>query len=446
MAHRFPANSLAPIHTNEFLPPVSRWVSLGSWFIVFALSSAIVASFTVKYRTTVKVTGIIRPMGETRLVQTVATGAIVEIAAQSNRPIKKGDIIARIDTSSVKARSVQLLANLEQTKSKLRQIQAQMLSINEQIAAETTQTQRSVAALTADVETARRTYQDKSIAAQAAVKETQAQINFAAREAESFRQLSNSGAVSKLKLSEKQAALETARARMAKEQASLNPPKSEMQAAQQRIAQAQASGDSTLARLQQSKQQLVQEGLEIKKQLKNTEQEIAQVKLELQNATVRSPITGTLHELRLRNTGQVVTSGETIATVIPTNAPIEIRVMVPAAEINKVDVGLPTQMRVSACPFSEFGTAAGQVKSVSPDTVSPPPQSVASSTPNEASGPRPPGSFYSVIIATDKPALTTRNTQRQCALQPGTEGEVTIIFREETIITFLRRKAGLVGV
>ncbi|MEO1791963.1 MAG: HlyD family efflux transporter periplasmic adaptor subunit [Cyanobacteria bacterium J06629_19] len=444
MVNRLTADALTPINTNEYLPPTRRWVSWGSWFIVFALGSAIAASFTVKYRTTVNVHGVIRPVGETRLVQAIASGAIVDIAAQNNTPLQKGDVIARIDTASLEARAAQLLANVEQSNSKQQQIQAQIRSIEQQIIAETAQSKRSVAALIADAEIAQRSNRDQSIAAQAAVQEAQAQIDLAAREVNSYSQLSESGAVSQLQLSEKQAALETARARMVSVQASLNPSRGSVQAAQQRIAQAEATGESTLAQLQQSKQQLMQEGLDIEKHLKATEQEIAQVNLELENATVRSPVTGTLHELRLRNIGQVVTPGETIATVIPTNAPIEIQALVPATKINKVEIGLPTRMRVSACPFSEFGTAAGQVKSISPDTVSLPSQSPAGSAGSAAVETTvSPSAFYSTSIAIEESSLFAKNTRRRCALQPGTGGQVTIIAREETVIAFLRRKAGL---
>lgn len=441
MAPRIVSDTLKPIKTNEFLPPVSRWVTGGSWFIVFALAGATAASFVVKYRTTVKIPGIIRPAGDTRLVQAIATGAVVEITAQNNTPVQKGDAIARIDTTSLEARAVQLLANLEQGRSKRKQIQAQLIAADQQIAAEAAQAQRSVAASAADFDEARRTNQTQSITAQAAVQEAQAQINLATREANSFSQLVDSGAVSQLQLYEKQTALETARARMVSLQAALNPSNGNVQAAQQRIAQAQASGAATLARLQQSKQQLVQQGLEIEEELENTEQEIAQVNLGLQNAVVRSPITGTLHELQLRNTGQVVQPGETIATVIPTDTAIEIRAMVPAEQINKVDIGLPAQMRVSACPFSEFGTATGEVKAVSPDTVSMFPSNNTGTNSAVANGPS--GAFYSVTIAAQAPTLTASSTQQTCALQPGTEGQVTIVSRQETIINFLRRKAGL---
>ncbi|MEO0770952.1 MAG: HlyD family efflux transporter periplasmic adaptor subunit [Cyanobacteria bacterium J06649_4] len=442
MGDHFSVKSLSPIKPDEFLPPVNRWVTLGSWFIVMTLGSAIAASFFVNYRTTVKVPGIVRPTGETRLVQTTMAGTVAEIAAQNNTPVTKGSVIARLDTSSLEARAVQLIANLDQGKLKLQQIRAQLAATDQQIAAEAAQAQRSVAALSADFNEARRTNQDQTVAAQAAVQEAQAQIEFAAREAESFSQLVGSGAVSELQLYEKQAALETARARLLSLQASLNPSQGDVQAAEQRIAEAQAGGAATLARLQQSKQQLVQQGLDIEEQIQNTEQEIAQVNLNLQNAVVRSPITGTLHELRLRNTGQVVSPGETIARVIPANAPVEIRAMVPVEQINKVEVGLPAQMRVSACPFSEFGIVSGQVTSVSPDTMSGAAGGSMNASVN-ASMSGPVDAAYSVTVAAEDPVLVSESTQQQCSLQPGNEGQVTIVSREETIITFLRRKAGI---
>lgn len=440
MANLQRSEPIKPIETDQFLPPVGRTVTLGSWFIVLALAGAIAASFTVRYRTTVKVPAVVRPSGETRLVQAKAAGAVVEIWAESNTPIEKGEIIAKLDTTSLEARASQLVANFDQGQRRLAQVSAQLQTLEQQMIAEAAQAQRTVAASTADYNQARRTNQTQSVSAEAAVQEAQAQINLASKEVESFSQLVDSGAVSRLQLFEKQAALEAAQARMLSLQASLNPSTGDVQAARERIAQADASGVAAIARLQQSKQQLVQQGLEIQEQLKTTEQEVAQVNLGLQNAEVRSPITGTLHQLTLRNTGQVVNPGETIAQVIPTDAAVSIKAMIPARQINKVDVGMTAQMRVSACPFSQFGTVGGTVASVSPDTVTTPPetgQSIAASPNNN------PQAFYSVIIEPNTQVLKAATGDRTCELQPGSEGRVTIISRTETVITFLRRKAGL---
>ncbi|NJM97523.1 MAG: HlyD family efflux transporter periplasmic adaptor subunit [Phormidesmis sp. RL_2_1] len=320
------------------MPTVNRWVSVGSWFIVLILSGAIAASFFVKYRTTVKAAAIVRPAGDFRVVQATATGTITSIKAVDNTPVQQGEVLAQIDTASLEARGIQLLANLEQGKSRLSQLDAQIIAVDQQLAAEDALTQRAVAAASADYSASLRANQNQQIAADSAVREAQAQLSLLTKEVESFRLLVDSGAISRLQLDEKQAALASANARMTSLQAELNPSPGEVVATQQRIAQTQASGMATMARLQQSKQQLVQQRLEIQEQLETTEQEIAQVNLGFQNAVVRAPISGVLHEITLRNPGQVVSSGETIAKVVPTDASIVIKTMVPIEQINKVDV------------------------------------------------------------------------------------------------------------
>lgn len=437
MAKNLATDVLEPIKTHEFLPPVSRWVTAGSWFIVLALGGAIAASFVVNYRTTVKVPAVIRPSGEPRLVQSIVTGAVVKINVTENTRVKRGDIIASLNTSSLDAQAVQLLANFDQGQAKLQQFNAQMTTLDQQMAAEAAQSQRTVAASAADFDQVRRTQQNLTITAEADVQEAQAQINLAAQEVEGYRQLVDSGAVSRLQLAEKESALASAQARMLKLQAALNPSAGEVLAAEERIAQAQAGGAATLAGLQQSKQALVQESLEIQQQMKVTEQELTQVMLGLQNAEVRSPVDGVLYELSLRNIGQVLNPGETIAKIVPDEVPIEIKAKVPAQQISKVEVGMPAQMRVSSCPFSEYGTVSGKVKAVSPDTLTQQATSGGSPLPAAASA------FYSVLIQPEVQSLKSTAGNPQCTLQPGTEGRVTIVSREETVVTFLRRKAGL---
>jgi HlyD family secretion protein len=437
MAKNLATDVLEPIKTNEFLPPVSRWVTAGSWFIVLALGGAIAASFMVNYRTTVKVPAVIRPSGEPRLVQSISTGAVVKINVIENTRVKRGDVIAALNTSSLDAQAVQLLANFDQSEAKLQQLKAQMLTLDQQMAAEAAQSQRTVAASAADFDQVRRTQQNLTVTAAADVQEAQAQINLATQEVEGYRQLVDSGAISRLQLAEKESALAAAQARMLKLQAAVNPSEGEVLAAEERIAQAQAGGAATLAGLQQSKQALVQQVLEIQQQMKVTEQELAQVMLGLQNSEVRSPVDGVLYELSLRNIGQVLTPGETIAKIVPDEVSVEIKAKVPAQQISKVEVGMPAQMRVSSCPFSEYGTVPGKVKAVSPDTLTQQAASGGSPAPAAASA------FYSVLIQPDVTTLDSTAGNLQCTLQPGTEGRVTIVSREETVITFLRRKAGL---
>ncbi|NJM99159.1 MAG: HlyD family efflux transporter periplasmic adaptor subunit [Phormidesmis sp. RL_2_1] len=426
---------LAPINTYDFLPSVNRWVAVGSWFIVLAVGGAIAASFFVKYRTTVKAPAIVRPEGEARLVQSTAAGTVVNIHTSDNTPVKQGDVIAELDATGLEARAVELLANFDQGNNRLKQIDAQIIAAEQQLVAETAQSQRATAAFAAEYNRTLRANQDQSIAAQSAVQEAQVQLNLLAQETESFRHLVESGAVSRLQLYEKQAALASAQARMVSLQAALNPSQGDVQAAKERIFEAEAGGIANVARFQQSKQLLFQQRLEIQEQIKTLEQQIVQVNLDLQNTLVRAPVAGTLYDLTLRNTGQVVNSGETIARVIPADSPLMVRAMVPTEQINKVEVNLPAQIRVDACPFSEFGTVAGRVTEISPDITTLP-------AANNAGVSSPGSTFYTVMIATERSTLLS-GRQEQCVLVPGIAGQATIISREETIINFLRRKVSL---
>lgn len=439
MADLSSSQSLAPIDTYDFLPSVNRWVTVGGWFMFLTMVGVIAASCFVKYRTTVKVPAIIRPAGEPRLVQATTTGTVVSMRIMDDTAVQQGDIIAQLETANLEAQSSQLSSSLAQGNSRLQQIDAQLLALDQQLAAEIEQSQREVAAFSAAYEQILRESRDQSVTAQAAVEEAQAQLDLAEEEVGSFRELAESGAISRLQLAERESDLASAHARMTSLKSALSPSQGNVQAAQARIEQAQASGEATKARLQQAKQQLFQQKLEIKEQLQATEQEIVQLELDLENTVVRSPITGVIHEFSLRNTGQVVNRGETIAKVIPADSPILIKALIPTQEINKIEVGLPTQLRVSACPFSEFGTMTGSVREISPDTVT----SNLSGSSGGASSTSQGGSFYNVIIDTDGRELVSKQ-QETCKLLPGTEGEVTIISREETVMSFLRRKASLI--
>lgn len=404
---------------------------------MMSLSGAIAASFFITYRTTVEAPATIRPVGEPRLVQSGSTGPVVNIQAENNALVKKGDVLAKIDTASLEERAIQLLANLDRGKIRLSQLNAQLVSADQQLAAEVAQAQREVMASAADYTQTLRANRDRSISAQSAVQEAQAELALAVQEVNSFTQLAESGAISRLQLSEKQASLATAEARMTSLKAALNPSQGEVQAASARVSQAQAGGRATIARLEQAKQQLNLQRLELQEQLQVTEQDIAQVNLELQNSIVRSPATGIIHELSLRNIGQVVNLGETLAKVIPETSALVIKASVPTSQINKVELGFATQMRVSACPFSEFGTLEGRVKEISPDLST----AAANRTDNSSSSANS-VSTYSISIEINTPFLVSKSGET-CELLAGMEGQAVITSRKETVINFLLRKASL---
>lgn len=237
--------------------------------------------------------------------------------------------------------------------------------------------------------------------------------------------------MSQLQLNEKQAALKSSLAKLEQAQARLNPSAGEVTVAREQIAQTQAQSQTTLAGLKREQQQLKERKTEIQDRLNNYQQELNQIATELAKTAIRASASGTIQALNLRNNGQVVRSGDEVATIAPLNSALEIKTLVSARDIDKIEVGQKAQMRVSACPYSDFGTLAGEVMTISADIKSPSSIEKTSSL----------NSSYELSI--EPKNMKLESNSRNCLIRSGMEGTVDIISREETVLQFLLRKAKL---
>jgi multidrug efflux pump subunit AcrA (membrane-fusion protein) len=110
---------------------------------------------------------------------------------------------------------------------------------------------------------------------------------------------------------------------------------------------------------------------------------------------------------------------------------------------NKLKAGQNVQMRVSACPYPDYGTLKGKVKAISPDAITPQANGANSTATTVASQKAAVASFYQVTIEPEN--LTLGRGDRSCAIQLGMEGTADIISREETVLQFFLRKARLIA-
>jgi HlyD family secretion protein len=108
--------------------------------------------------------------------------------------------------------------------------------------------------------------------------------------------------------------------------------------------------------------------------------------------------------------------------------------LLPNNSISKVKLGQKVQMRVSACPYPDYGTLKGVVQTVAPDALP-----VASNGVAPAVSP----SVYEVTIQPENKFVGRGD--RICRLQAGMEGRADIISRSETVVQFILRKARLIA-
>jgi HlyD family secretion protein len=471
---------LPAIQGNEFLPRISPWVIIGSAFILTIFGGAVALSTVLKYSTAVKVAATVRPAGDLRLVQAAVEGTVTKILVSENQKVKQGDAIAQIDDSRLQTQKSQLQSSIQQSELQIQQINAQIKNLESQIAAETSLVNRNVAAAEAELTGTERNYQDEQVKAQAdknqaeaavqlakaqlerlqkeqvisvTVKEAEEELKLAKTQRDRLRKVSASGAIPRTLIEEKEQAVNTAQAKLEqaklstknlideKQQAltvaqlnlkraetALNPSNSTVTVAMQRIRQETAKGKATLAALSKENQTLLQQKLEQQKQRDRNQKELQQLNNDLQQTIIRASTTGTLLQLQLRNAQQIVRPGEAIAYIAPQDAPLILKTQVSPSDIDKVKAGQDVQVQVSACPFPDYGTLKGKVKTVPRDIVQNSEKQV---------------SAYEVII--EPKQMYVGDSKHQCQLLPGMEGKADIISRQETVMTFVLRKMRLIS-
>jgi HlyD family type I secretion membrane fusion protein len=447
--------NLPSVREDEFLPPISGWTTFGGLFIVAIVAFAFPIASVAKYKETVKVQALVRPDGELRLVQAATEGQVMSVAVKGNQIVQRGDVIATINDSRLQTQKSQLQDSIQQSRLQQVQINAQINALNSQILAETDRIQGNVAGAIAELHRIQREYQDKQITTKTAVQETEsslkaaeAALNAAKAKLNRYRSAAKQGAIShdqleevKLSFQQQQQAVEAAKAKLAGAQTAINPSNAEIAIATSRITEAEATGKASLATLAKEKEALIQQQIEINQQLDKDTSDLQQVNTDLQQTIITATTDGIVSKLNLRNPGQTVRPGEEIAQIAPSNSKLTIKASVPAKEIGKLKKGQTAQMRVSACPYSDYGTLKGTVTAIAPDAAFPQPDNSNTSSTANAPSQQTGAAFYEVAIEPNNRSLGKENNQ--CAIQLGMEGQTDIITREETVMKFLLRKARL---
>lgn len=439
--------SLLPLRDNEFLPPINRWMVAGGMVLMGAVISAIGLAAVLPYNVAVQAAATVRPSGELRLVQAAQAGTIAQIEVEANQPVQQGQIIARLDSNSLDTQQRQLQGSIQQAQLQITQMQAQIGWIDTQIAAESRSLDRSLAIAQAELDVSQQSYQQQQTSTQTDLAAAEASLTFAQSEMRRYQELVASGAVSPLQLEEKQAAVQAAAAQVARARAGLNPSPASVTIAQERIAQASAQSQASLATLEREREALIQQQAALQAQLIREQAELQRIEADRQRMVIRASSSGILFQLNLRNPGQVIQAGETIATIAPQSAPLLFKAAIAPQDINQVKTGQSVQLRLDACPFPDYGTLAGRVVAISPDALASPPDAASGNAASDnaastvASAQPTASRYFEVIIQPTAQTLTNQN--RSCPLQAGMRAEATLISRQETGLQLILRTARL---
>ena len=96
-------------------------------------------------------------------------------------------------------------------------------------------------------------------------------------------------------------------------------------------------------------------------------------KMELRRnlVTLTAPADAVVLELAQKSIGSVVREAEPVLTLVPLDVPLEAEVSVNARDIGQVSAGEEARLKFDAYPFQKYGTADGNIRTISRDAFNP---------------------------------------------------------------------------
>lgn len=188
---------------------------------------------------------------------------------------------------------------------------------------------------------------------------------------------------------------------------------------QAELAQKEAEGRRIQIEAQQQIRQLEVDRTQLKAKIAETKNLLTSAKAKLQQSFLYAPVDGVVSSLNVRNKGEVVQPGQTLAEIAPQNAPLVLSASLPNSEAGFVKVGMPVQVKLDAYPYQDYGIVSGKVTSISPDAK-----------PDEKLG-----KVYRLKVTLDRNYVTTNN--RPVYFKAGQTANADIIIRRRRLADML---------
>lgn len=107
--------------------------------------------------------------------------------------------------------------------------------------------------------------------------------------------------------------------------------------------------------------------IQLGREILNLEGNLNKIKSEYQLKKLYSPSKGRINEIAITTIGAVVSPGKPLITLVPTNTPLIVELMVLNKDIGFIELKQDVEIKLDTFPFQKYGTLKGKVINVSPD-------------------------------------------------------------------------------
>jgi HlyD family secretion protein len=154
-------------------------------------------------------------------------------------------------------------------------------------------------------------------------------------------------------------------------------------------------------------------------ELTRLEGEIEQAKTQLEQTTMRSPVSGKVYGLKITPAQATVQPGQELLSILPNEANLLLKVNVLNRDIGFVRPDMKVKVKLATFPFQEFGTIDGTVIQVSPNGIM-----------NEKLG-----LVFPTRVKLQRDSIRVRG--QEIKLFPGMAATGEIVLRRKSVLSFL---------
>jgi len=348
-------------------PPKQRLVL---WLMIGLVAFAAAALAILKVDIVVSANGKIVTSDGEIVIQPVETSVVRSIAVKMGQQVKAGDLLATLDPTFSQADRDELMA-------KLRTLDATFDRLDAELAGRAYDpynpnpdelTQRDVfrkrheeyaAKLSAAEHKVEQAKSDLA-AHQAEASSLREQIRLAGEAENIYQQLVAKDLASKLKLLDASQRLVDAKSR-------LETNLGEQEKLRGQIAEDQADRDGFV---QEWQRKLSEEMAQTRSDRDATAARLSKAQLRHELAVITAPEDATVLDVAPRPAGSVLKEAETLMRLVPTAAPLLFEVQVDTRDVARLHLGDRATIKLEALPWQQFGLAYGELKALTPDTLS----------------------------------------------------------------------------
>ncbi len=408
--------------------------SVASLFVACGLAAGLVPIDKV-----VTAPGKVVPTSNTIVVQPLEISIVKEIDVQEGQVVHAGDLLARLDptfTGSDKTASSQQVASLRAEVERLK-AEAAGRDYNPAISDSAALVQEAIFAQRKSERSYKlENYRQKIDALQAA-------LNKAIGDANSFSQ--RTGVASTVE--GKRAELEKLGWGSQLNRLQATDQRMSMQAGLQEAQQSAkaAAGDLQAMRAEAAaydqnwKGTVSQDLTDAMRKLDDAQGTASKANLRNKLVELRAEQDATVLSVAPVSVGSVLQAGDQFLKLVPLNAPLEIEATVAGSDAGFIHLGDPVTIKFDTFPFTQYGSASGTVRVISPDSFSTPQANDYVSHGNPQAGQdtaqRMGQSFYRVKVSIDNVGL--HDTPRGFHVSPGMPVTDDVMVGKRTVLSYI---------